>query len=177
MTTTWADIETDMPSVIQAAAADANLQVEWEHTTAVFRDDLYVDLSFVSIAGAGRDERRGTVNAEDITERVYGVRLINIQIKVDSQDQPFNALEVASKIKAGLYSQAVRDLLVEMGLGLSTVSDPRYVPYRSAHDRMRGSAVLEAVFNADTTVTLPAIPFVDRVSGDSPDLGLSFDTE
>lgn len=174
--TDWDLVESNLPAAIQAAAADADLQVEWGDLTAVMRDPTYVNLSFLSLTPAGRDERRGEVGATQITERIYGARVLTIQANIDSQDQPFTALRLADRIVAGLHSETVASLLLVMGLGLSTTSAPRYVPYKDSHDRMRSAAIVDIAFNACISHELDPIDFVDRVSGTGL-LGQTFDTD
>ena len=66
----------------------------------------------------------------------------------------------------GLWSSEVQALLEAIELGISTINNPQYIPYRDSHDRMRSAAVMEIIFNTHTTVTMSEIDFIDRVTGE-----------
>jgi len=171
-------IQTSLQTAVQTALGDLAYDVGWKHRDARWRSTRHVLLRVLSAPRKGRDERRYTAEgADDLRERIYGVRTLKIQITCEAQDQDLDesAWAAAEAVSTGLYASDVLTLLDAAGLGVASLSAPASVDYVDAQGRTRSAVWFEATFNTSTSKTGPLIPYVHTIEviGDPATLTVS----
>lgn len=171
-------VQTALPAAIQLILGDQGLDVAWGAKTARWRDSgRHVLLSVVGRPRIGTDERRyaAAVDPDDVTERVYGVRrlVIQVQVETDDQDLDASASELGDVIATGFARSDVLDLLWAEGVGNPRPQPQQRGDYRDDHGDTRSAVVFEIWFNTSRTHTGATIPRLRaaEVSGEIADGG------
>ena len=176
----WATIDTAILLAAQTALGDLAYDVGWAHKEARWRSSVgQVQMKILSNARKGRDELRYTAEGDDdIRERVYGVRVLRIQVTCEAQDQDLaqSAWEVAETLSTGLRASDSIAILDTAEIGVASITPPLGVDYPDAHGRTRSAVVFDVAFNAHTSQTGPLIPRVKSVEFEGtiengPDIG------
>lgn len=175
----WATIDTALPLAVQTALDDLEADVGWHHKESRWRSATHVRLRVLSVSRKGRDERRTTaVGDDDLRERVYGIRVLRIQITCEAQDQDLaqSAWNTAETVSTGLHESDVATVLETAGLGLASITPPLGVDYMDASGRTRSAVVFDVSLNTHTSQTGPLIPRVKSLEftgtiENGPDIG------
>lgn len=175
----WATLRAAIPLVVQTAAGDPTLDVGWHNREARWRNKRHVRLRVLGLKSKGRDERRYTPEGEnDMRERVYGVRVLRVQISCETQDQDLDdsAMSLAEDVAIGLTEAASIAALDSAGVGVATIGDRRPVDYMDEHGRWRSAVVFEVALNGNTSRTGVLIPSIKKIEftgniENGPDIG------
>lgn len=176
----WSSIETGLISAVRSAADDPSLTVFWQETPQGFRTFPLVRLDVVSFDNVGRDEIRGEADAgtQTIQQRVYGNRLLTIQITIETRSQSLagSAMALADTVRTGLGGEAVRDALASgPEVGLTLRGPVRHATYTNANGMRQSFASFEVTLNAHSSQAMREIEYIAEVrySGDAGDVSVS----
>jgi hypothetical protein len=164
---------------VRTALDDLAADVGWTHKEARWRSAAHVRLRLLSATRKGRDERRyAPEGSDDIRERVYGVRVLRIQVTCEAQDQDLvaSAWDLAERVSTGMHEADVVAVLDTAGIGLASITAPTGVDYMDAHRRTRSAVVFDLALNAHTSQVGPLVPRVKSLEftgtiENGPDIG------
>jgi len=142
----WSGLQTVLAAQVTTIAG---CPVYWRDVTAQWEAWPRVFLSVVSTRKLGQDETRTRyVQVDDvILPRVYGGRVVTVQIQVESRDQNLaaSAAAIAEQTRTRLGRLTVLDALRAVDIGVSTTTDIRVVNRTDDKARVVSYAVFEAV--------------------------------
>lgn len=142
----WSGLQTVLAAQVTTIAG---CPAYWRDVTAKWEAWPRVFLSVVSTRKLGQDETRTRyVDADDvILPRVYGGRVVTVQIQVESRDQNLaaSAAAIAERTRTRLGRLTVLDALRAVDIGVSTTTDVRVVNRVDDKARVVSYAVFEAV--------------------------------
>lgn len=142
----WAGLQTVLAAQV---ATIAGCPAYWRDVTAQWEAWPRVFLSVVSVRKLGQDETRTRyVQVDDVLlPRVYGGRVLTVQIQVESRDQNLaaSAGAIGEQTRTRLGRLTVLDALRAVDIGVSTTTDVRVVNRTDDKARVVSYAVFEAV--------------------------------
>lgn len=165
----WSEIEQVIVSEVERLTCLTD-RVFWVHQAGtLWEDTLFVELSLVSLVVVGRDEVRYSASADGtaLVPRVYGLRNLNVQVKIDSMRQNFSnhAFAVASPLHASLSRcPDVDEAFARAELVIANIGNITNVDYMDSYERMRSAAIFEMVIHTHEGVTCSSIPTVDQIA-------------
>ncbi len=132
----------------------ASFDVVWHRRETGFRSDEHCKISVISRSRKGRDE----VRFPGGVEHVYGVRVLRVQFRIETQDQDLDssALDLADQLSAGFERTDVRALLDAAHLGGCQIQATIDASGPDEHGDDRSVAIVEIWFNHHVTHT-PAV--------------------
>ena len=158
----WAGLQTVLAAQVTTIAG---CPAYWRDVTAKWEAWPRVCLSVVSSRKLGQDETRTRyVSVDDvILPRVYGGRVVTVQIQVETRDQNLaaSAGAIAEQVRTRLGRPSVLAALRAVDIGISTTTDVRTVNRTDDKARVVSYAVFEAVL----------LTHVSDEEDDSADLG------
>ena len=158
----WAGLQTVLAAQVTTIAG---CPAYWRDVTAKWEAWPRVFLSVVSSRKLGQDETRTRyVSVDDvILPRVYGGRVLTVQIQVETRDQNLaaSAGAIAEQVRTRLGRPSVLAALRAVDIGISTTTDVRTVNRTDDKARVVSYAVFEAVL----------LTHVSDEEDDSADLG------
>lgn len=157
----------------------ASYDVGWTQRAQGWTAPANVRLRVVSRPRRGVDETRlSAEGANDVRERVYGVRSLRVQVTCETLDQDLadSAHETADVLVAGLNRSDVEATLEAAGLGVPRTTTPIEADYQDDHGDWRSAVVFECWFPTHRTHTGPLVPIVHQVEfagvvENGPDVG------
>ena len=142
----WSGLQTVLAAQV---ATIAGCPAYWRDVTAQWEAWPRVFLSVVSTRKLGQDETRTRfVSLDDVLlPRVYGGRVVTVQIQVETRDQNLaaSAGALGEQIRTRLGRLSVLDALRAVDVGVSTTTDVRTVNRTDDKARVVSYAVFEAV--------------------------------
>lgn len=142
----WLGLQTALAAQV---ATIAGCPAYWRNVTAQWEAWPRVFLSVVSTRKLGQDETRTRfVSLDDVLlPRVYGGRVLTVQIQVETRDQNLatSAGAIGEQIRTRLGRLSVLDALRAVDVGVSTTTDVRTVNRTDDKARVVSYAVFEAV--------------------------------
>ena len=159
----WQQIQETVKDVI---AEIGECHVYWEPITSQWQNFPRALLSVTNVSKIGWDETRQRYDPYDqaIRLRQYGVRLIRVQVKVESRDQNLvsGAYTVADNIRTRIYRPSVletlrqEDLLTtgdDLGpsLAVSSLTDVRTIDRKDDKGRMVSYAAFDIIFQTNVS--------------------------
>lgn len=158
----WSGLQTVLAAQVTTIAG---CPAYWRDVTAKWEAWPRVFLSVVSSRKLGQDETRTRyVSVDDvILPRVYGGRVLTVQIQVESRDQNLaaSAAAIGEQVRTRLGRPSVLAALRAVDIGISTTTDVRTVNRTDDKARVVSYAVFEAVL----------LTHVSDEEDDSADLG------
>lgn len=172
----WTAIQTQIVNALRAASGEASLDVRFDETSEAtgWRADRLVRVRLVTIRGDSH-ETRYTDGATQTTPRVYGPRVLVLQIVAETLRQGLaqTADALAETMRTGLRLPGARDALEAAGLGIARVGPVTSVPFLDvATGRQRSAASFEVEHNVHSSVVGAAIDWIASV-GLAGDIGPS----
>jgi hypothetical protein len=166
----WANAQTQIVTALREAAGDPTLDVRWDETAEAtgWRSDRLVRVSVISVRGDSH-ETRYVEGPSDLTPRIYGPRVLVLQIFVETQRQTLahTSEALALRLRTGIRLPAALAALEAAGLGLARVGPVRSVSFPDlATGRRRSAAVFEIEHNAHGSVAGAAIAWVASVAAE-----------
>ena len=142
----WAGLQTALAAQVTTIAG---CPAYWRDVTAQWEAWPRVFLSVVGVRKLGQDETRTRyVDADGtVLPRVYGGRVVTVQIQVESRDQNLaaSAGAIGERVRTRLGRPGVLAALRAVDIGISTTSDLRVVNRVDDKARVVSYAVFEAV--------------------------------
>lgn len=142
----WAGLQTVLAAQVTTIAG---CPAYWRDVTAQWEAWPRVFLSVVGVRKLGQDETRTRyVDADGtVLPRVYGGRVVTVQIQVESRDQNLaaSASAIGEQVRTRLGRPGVLAALRAVDIGISTTSDLRVVNRVDDKARTVSYAVFEAV--------------------------------
>jgi hypothetical protein len=140
----WADLQCVLAEQVEAIAG---CPVYWRDVTAQWEAWPRVFLSIVSVRKIGQDETRTRYDVDDdvLLPRVYGPRVVTVQVVAETRDQNLDrsAAAVGERLRSRLGRLSVLTALREVCFGLSRTSDVRVVNRTDDKARTISYAVFE----------------------------------
>ena len=142
----WAGLQTVLAAQVTTIAG---CPAYWRDVTAQWEAWPRVFLSVVSVRALGQDETRTRyVDADGtVLPRVYGGRVVTVQVQVETRDQNLSASAsaIGEQVRTRLGRPGVLAALRAVDIGISTTSDLRVVNRVDDKARTVSYAVFEAV--------------------------------
>lgn len=142
-----------------------DIDVAWQDRRSSWRGERAVTLRVVSISRLGIDERRATNVGTNLRERVFGNRLLRVQMIVDTNDQDLedSAQEQADFLVAGFSRSDVELLLLQECLGVPNAGPVLVTNAPDAHGDERSIAIVDLVFPWSRTAVGGVVPRIDNI--------------
>jgi hypothetical protein len=163
----WQAIQDQIAAVLRAASGESTLDVRFDEASdaAGWRSDRLVRVRLIAIRGDSH-EARYVDGASQITPRIYGPRVLVLQILVETPRQSLvnTAEALAEKLRTGIRLPAALEALAVAGLGLARVGSVSSVPFSDgATGRQRSAASFETEHNAASVVVGAAMDWIASV--------------
>jgi len=166
----WQEIQSTLQSVIQDISGLGNAAVYWDGLPQGFIPDTWVHLSLGPVRKLGVDETRYQMDYSDVLVPVYrevryGVRMVNVLIKVESRNQNLasGSQAVADRIKTRLFkNSSLQTLNTDASVAISTVTDVRTI---DRVDKNTGRQVSYSVFELNLSTYTEDIDTSEEGSG------------
>lgn len=147
----WQELQDTLQSVIQEISDLEGNAVYWDALPGGFIPDAWVRLSIGDVRKLGVDETRYVMDLTDTLVPVYrevryGIRMVNVLIKVESRNQNLinNSQAIADRIKTRLFKTNIQSQInTETGAAISTITDVRTI---DRLDKNTGRTVSYSVF-------------------------------